>query len=799
MGARPARVALAVLGAASIAGFTGFTGFAGHASPPAAAQRAEALDLALVAQDFVVAPNGVFHLEYELSGELPEPPATTTTTTTTPPRTTQPPPAGEEPAGPATAASTTAATATSTTAATTTTATGTTTSGGGAAVTLLVTALEPIELRSDVAVVLAGAPRPAVDSAEFDIDDVLSAGAGDNGAAGAQGRSRVVLDVPTASSGEVRGELALARAGLYPLRVELREGTRVLVRHVTFVERLATSDSGRVPRSTLNLSIVASIPDPGPDPDRLDLVESSARVTELAQLGETVTAPLTVAVPPVVAEALGADPALATRLRNALSGDEVLAAPQTQLDASSAVAAGQVEAFTRELREGEDVLRRMLPSTAIRRGGWLAADPLSAAAASMLRDLGVQLLVVPFETYLGLDSALSTEARSDLTDPTLLVAADLPDDGELPVLLVDPITELLTTERADDATPAEVAAHLFADLMAMRIQLGPDSRSLVLATPDLGIPDPDVLALVEGFVEAHPDVEFQALSFVPGNTGQFMVNGEWLRVSLPDTAGPDLSARVPAIDLVRLHVEHVATMLPTDDPRPPEWRAVLEQLISTGIDDDDVTRRLDAIEGELETIEQAIAPPAPFTFTLGGDSTTITLRIGNTSITPLQIGVRISGPSRLTFPVPDTEVVLAPEAITDVTIPIRARSNGTSQVNVELHTPSGSVIGEPITLTARVNALSGLGQLLTGAALLVLVTWWFSHFRRSRRNRLQVHSTRSRDGHPSNRARHRRPAAARARSTAAAATGAPGGPSVNGDDVSPDAAVARVSPEQTEG
>ena len=61
-------------------------------------------------------------------------------------------------------------------------------------------------------------------------------------------------------------------------------------------------------------------------------------------------------------------------------------------------------------------------------------------------------------------------------------------------------------------------------------------------------------------------------------------------------------------------------------------------------------------------------------------------------------------------------------------------------------TPSGSVIGEPIVLTARVNALSGLGQLLTGAALVVLATWWFSHFRRKRRQR---HSAPSRNGHPS--------------------------------------------------
>ena len=36
-------------------------------------------------------------------------------------------------------------------------------------------------------------------------------------------------------------------------------------------------------------------------------------------------------------------------------------------------------------------------------------------------------------------------------------------------------------------------------------------------------------------------------------------------------------------------------------------------------------------------------------------------------------------------------------------------------------------------LTARVNALAGLGQVVTGGAVLVLVSWWYGHFRRRRR------------------------------------------------------------------
>ena len=523
------------------------------------------------------------------------------------------------------------------------------------------------------------------------------------------------------------------------------------------------------------------------------MVESKARLTELAQLGEVIAAPLTVSVPPVVATALDDDLPLAARLRAALSGDEGLALPQMQLDPSSAVAADLVDTFTRELREGEDSLRGALPSTAIRRAAWLTADPLSADGASMLRDLGVQLLVIPFDAYLALESNQTRETRADLTDPTLLIGAGLPGGGDLAVSVVDPINELLDTERTDDATPAEVAVHLFADLMAMRIQLGPAARSFVLATPDLGIPDPDVLTIIEDFVDEHPDVGFQTLSFVPGTTGPFLINGAQVRVTFPAVAGPDLTERVHDIDLVRLHVEHVATMLPADDPRPQQWRAELESLISTGIDDATVTRRLARIEAELLTIERAIKPPAPFTFTLAGETSTITLRFGNTSDTPLRIVVSVSGPSRLTFPEPDTEVVLTPGAITDVTVPIRARSNGTSEVSVEVHTPSGDVIGEPIVLTARVNALSGLGQLLTGAALVVLATWWFSHFRRTRRQRLQRGSELSRNGHPGNDASTGEPGA-----TDAPLPGPAVGSVSNGDDLSPDAAAASVPLEQTE-
>ena len=96
--------------------------------------------------------------------------------------------------------------------------------------------------------------------------------------------------------------------------------------------------------------------------------------------------------------------------------------------------------------------------------------------------------------------------------------------------------------------------------------------------------------------------------------------------------------------------------------------------MSTGIDEAAVAGRLGSDRtATLQAIEEAIELPAPFTFTLAGEASTITLRFGNTSTTPLRIGVRVSGPSRLAFPNPTPNGCSLPGAITDVTIPIEAQ------------------------------------------------------------------------------------------------------------------------------
>jgi hypothetical protein len=44
-------------------------------------------------------------------------------------------------------------------------------------------------------------------------------------------------------------------------------------------------------------------------------------------------------------------------------------------------------------------------------------------------------------------------------------------------------------------------------------------------------------------------------------------------------------------------------------------------------------------------------------------------------------------------------------------------------------------------MTARVNALTGLGQFVFGALALVLASWWFQHIRRRRAASAATHTS----------------------------------------------------------
>ena len=117
------------------------------------------------------------------------------------------------------------------------------------------------------------------------------------------------------------------------------------------------------------------------------------------------------------------------------------------------------------------------------------------------------------------------------------------------------------------------------------------------------------------------------------------------------------------------------------------------------------------------------------------------MSLKNTNTIPLKVRVRLSSP-KLVAPSRDQVVELAPGAFTEVKIDIRARSNGRFPAALELFTPSGDVrLAAPVPITASITALSGLGNLVTGAALLVLLSWWLRNLRKNRRARIAAEAS----------------------------------------------------------
>ncbi len=573
------------------------------------------------------------------------------------------------------------------------------------------------------------------------------------------GTASLVLDIETdVIVDSIESRLKLDRPGVYPLRIQLLLGDpdedNVVATAGTVIQRVAGAvDTDVDPAPPIDLAVITVVPGPPPDADRAALEPARAQLDDAVELAAAIASPVTIEVPPGLVADEVTTPSDAQRLEASLVDDELVALPIVPLDVSSAVAAGQSETYTRLLGAGEDLLTDSLPTTSSRRDVWITADPLSGAGAQHLRDLGTRFVVMPAELY-------QDSIDDDLPPSDRFVEAVLPDGGMLPLLVVDPLATELTPAAADRtlarSTATEWAVGTLAEMLvdqatddATRSSLSdrsssPPRRSRVLTTPDLSSPDARLVRALEELAATTPAIRFSRASELVGLTDVLLDDDEPVTVQLPVSAGPPLDDRVTLIDLTRLELASAASMLPQDDERVADWSAELDILISTGFTDDQAQARAAELVAEAKSFTQAVELPAPFTFTLTGRSGTIEIRIGNTLDEPLDVVVALDS-TKVTFPEGDQLVRLRPLDETSVIVPVEAESNGTSSINLVVSTPAGEPLDEPVTLTARVTALTGLGQVLTGGFILVLLTWWFTHWRSRRR---AAEAVDGRDRHP---------------------------------------------------
>ncbi len=604
--------------------------------------------------------------------------------------------------------------------------------------TVLVTNYRPITDPDDLAELVGSDVDP--DAFSGAVDGVAITDLRTRATLNDDGSVDFTLDIGTDTVASVQDRLKFDEPGLYPLRIQLLTGEpgdgNVVATAGTIVQRLpGPLDDVDIP-PPVDLSVVTVTPSPGPAAPTADVVAAQTALDAAIDLAATIDSPMTLEVPPQLVADEAATEAGAQRLSESLENDELVALPIIPLDVSSAVAADRPDAFTRLVIAGEDLLTEAVPTTPTGRDVWITSDPLSAGGAQQLRDLGVRYVIMPSELYR--DTVGGTLPATDL-----FVEAALPDGGTLPILVVDPLAVELTPSAADDileqATPTEWAVETVAGILLEQDADDSDAlpgrapeRSRILTTPDLLAPDARLLGGLEELVATTPSVRFALASSLIGVTDVQESDGEPLVVELPEVAGPSLTERIDVIDSTTLAMASAASMLSPEDARPAAWNVELDALISTSFSDAEVEAATAELLAEANAIKESVVLPEPFTFTLTGRTGSIDLAIGNTSDEPLTVTVGLDS-TKVEFPEGSQTVTLRPNDDTTLIIPVEARSNGTSSIDVTVTTPAGEPLGDPVNLTSRVTGFTGLGQVLTAGFLLVLLTWWFAHWRARRR------------------------------------------------------------------
>ena len=686
-------------------------------------------DLSLILDDQTFFVTDHLVMRYMIDGEIEEVgPTTTTTTTTSTTTTTLPPPDMAD--GDVSSDATTPVEITSVTSTTASSFGGDDT---GAAVsvdyeaTVRIALHGPFDTRIGIASALGGSLGDPVDVTTQPLVDL---GRYDD----TTGERQMIVNVPIRPRAGTRARdpigIEVPANGLYAVDVAIFRGADRLTRHITAVD-VADSRSGA--RAPFGASITAVIPTPDSFDDSAELVTTRTALESVAALDAFVDAPISLFIHPSVADfAAAGSPAAGMGVGSwAESFDgEVYSMPSPDLDPSTAAISGLGDEFAAYLVTGTQRLNTAFPRATVRRDVWAITEHspvLTEAGADLLRDLGVRGIVLGWD-----DFNERIEEVSIALDATTAARYAHPDG--LVVITADPATaRLVSLSGSDEASTAlDRAVQMLAD-WSVRRRVGGDDRWALVTTPTLGVPDVDVAAALVNLLNDDEVVRVTSTSYAVAATSPMLANGRDVVLSADVTPPADLSARVEAVTQMRLRILDVASMLPDGDGRPAAWSAVVDAALSSAVQDDVVNQSFDAIISELDELRRAVQVLDIGTVNLTGTDTPMPLRLRNSSDTPLRVVIDITS-SRL-LPVDPIEMVVEPGDLT-VRVPVTPRANGRFPITVDVSTPAGGPGGIGVVITAMSASLSGLGRGVGAGLVLILATWWLSHFRRRRRERL---------------------------------------------------------------
>ncbi len=517
-------------------------------------------------------------------------------------------------------------------------------------------------------------------------------------------------------------------SGIYPVRVEVMIDDVSRAALLTFVNRYDPSREVR----PMPINVVVALDSPitlQPDGSRLIDQPTRTKIEKLIKLLTLDSSRMTVQISPELIDGLSRssnpdDQSLLVQLVAALGSAPIVPGPYVQFDPSAASANKQADQFNSVIEKGITTWQQVLPSTRTVSSIWFARKPLDENGLDLLVKAGVRSVVM-----LPTSSAALGEF-DNAARPYRLESNDV----DLSLHLVDKnyVDQLSTPTKNAFSSATYLAAQILAQRRQIEAEGGtPALRRVVLASRDGSIVNEDLI---------HETMLI--LSRVPQQVA--------LR-TMTNLPAPRLDAYKPALSKVNIasFVERATKIAElrkdteklrsTISPEATIWQDWNERLLVMSSDSMTDAKRdefISATRDQLKKIRQSVTLQEGTTFTLGSRESTLRLDLQNSSDFAMTVQVQVVS-SKLRFKNEIATIQIPANGSNELVVDVVALSNGLFPVEVKIFTADGlSQLGKKIEVSARVNALAGLGQVVTGVGLLLLATWWVAHIRRKYRKKI---------------------------------------------------------------
>lgn len=522
--------------------------------------------------------------------------------------------------------------------------------------------------------------------------------------------------------------LEFSGAGIYPVQIEVIVNEIARAKLLGFVNRY---DASRVLKPMPVNTLIALDSPITLQPDSSHLVGNSTRekLVKIIKLLKLNASKITLQISPELITGLSKstdpiDQSLLVQLLAALGSAPNVRTTYIQFDPTAASSNNQSEQFVSLLGRGSETLNKILPNTKMINNVWISRNPLDQKGLDLLVQSGVRSVVMLPQSSRSLGEFDNAARPYRLKNNQIDVSLHLVDKTYV---------EQLSTPNNNSFLSA---TYLAAQILAQRDQIEreggtPALRRVVLTSRDGSVVNEDLIhetLLILGRVPQQ--IALRTMANLPAP------RLDAYEPILPTVNIADFADREAIISNLRDDFEKMRKTI-SDDAKV--WENWNEQLLVMSSDSMTNLQRdafILAARTELRKIRQSVTLQNGTTFTLGSRESELRLDLQNSSDFAMTVQVKVLS-SKLRIDNDSTTIEVPANGSNELVIDVVALSNGLFPVEVRIFTADGlSQLGRKVDVSARVNALAGLGQIVTGVALLVLATWWVAHIRRKFRKKI---------------------------------------------------------------